>query len=108
MVVEAAGVGDTFRQAIEVAKPRGKIIIYGIPVRPVDGIDFGKVLCKNLTMVNAAGIPDGYTRAISLASSKQIELKSLVTHKFSLEEINKAFKVVQNREGGVIRALIKP
>lgn len=108
VVIEAAGVGDTFHQAIEIAKPLGKIIIYGIPVKAVDGIDFGKFILNNLTMVNAAGIPDGYRRAIDLASSRQIDLKSLITHEFNLEEIKEAFNVVKNREGGVIRALIKP
>ena len=40
-----------------------------------------------------------FPRAIRLVESGQVDVRSLVTHKFSLEEAQKAFAIAKRREG---------
>lgn len=47
-----------------------------------------------------------YSRAIELVATGSIELESLITHRFSLADSAKAFKVAQVREG--LKVVIAP
>jgi L-iditol 2-dehydrogenase len=40
-----------------------------------------------------------YPRAIELVSKRLVDVRSLVTHRFPLEQATEAFKVAERREG---------
>jgi L-iditol 2-dehydrogenase len=107
VVYEAAGVVETFLQAIKVAAKTGKIGIYGIPVKPVDGFDAGEFLLKALKLISASGSPRAFPDAISVSSSGKVDLSPVITHRFKFEEIQKAMEVVRDRKGGVIKAIVR-
>ena len=107
VVYEAAGVPETVIQTVKVARKTGKIGIYGVPVKPVDGFDFGEFLCKALKLISASGSPRAFPNAISVASSGKVDLKPVITHRFRFEDIQKAMEIVRDRKDGVIKALVK-
>jgi L-iditol 2-dehydrogenase len=47
-------------------------------------------------------------RAISLMRQGKINARPLITHLFPLSEIREGFPLFNEREGGVIKVLIKP
>ena len=47
-----------------------------------------------------------YPAAIDLVRSGKVDVRSIVTHRFPIEEIEKAFRLVENYEDGVIKAVI--
>jgi len=47
-------------------------------------------------------------RAIPLMADGRLNLKSLITHRFSLDEINEAFDTFTGRVGGAIKVIVKP
>lgn len=107
IVYEAAGVEQTFIDSIKVAATRGTISFYGVPTGPVNGLDMGMFLLKDLKMVAAAGSPRCFKSAISAAARGNVDLRPLITHRFELSETAKAMALVKNREDGVVKALIK-
>jgi threonine dehydrogenase-like Zn-dependent dehydrogenase len=48
------------------------------------------------------------SRAIPLMADGRINLKPLITHTFSLDEINRAFDTFTGRMGGAIKVIVKP
>jgi threonine dehydrogenase-like Zn-dependent dehydrogenase len=38
----------------------------------------------------------------------RLDVKPLITHRFSLEEINKALATFTGRQGGAIKVIVKP
>lgn len=107
IVYEAAGVGQTFVDSIKVAAPKATISFYGVPTQPVDGMDMGMFLLKDLKMVAAAGHPRCFVDSISAAASRRVDLRPLITHRFDLEDTQRAMQLVKNREDGVVKALVK-
>jgi L-iditol 2-dehydrogenase len=47
-----------------------------------------------------------YPRAIELVKSKQVDVCSLVTHRFPLERAREAFEIAAKREG--LKVLVEP
>ena len=61
---------------------------------------------KGLAIKLSRRMKHTYPRAIQLAASGKIDLRSLVTHRFSLAEFRKAFSIAQKREG--LKVVIEP
>jgi threonine dehydrogenase-like Zn-dependent dehydrogenase len=47
-------------------------------------------------------------RAIPLLADGRLNLKPLITHKFSLDDVNEALDTFINRKGGAIKVILKP
>jgi L-iditol 2-dehydrogenase len=105
-IFESAGVQDTVSQVINIAAPKGKICIYGVPIRPIDNVDFAEFLMRDLTMVAAAGAQNTFSQAIKIVSSGILDIEKVITHTFPLEEIEHAFEVTDKRLDGVAKSII--
>ncbi|KKL46296.1 hypothetical protein LCGC14_2346960, partial [marine sediment metagenome] len=70
-----------------------------------DGFDIGRVMFREMEIIGSLGCrPVDYPRIINLVKNGSLLLKPLVTHTFSLSEINEAFNVMRSGEG--IRIII--
>jgi len=49
-----------------------------------------------------------YPRAITLVERGMIDLSAMITHRFSLEQANAAFRQVRDYSDGVIKAAVYP
>ncbi len=105
-VFEAAGVQDTMESMIKLTAHKGKICIYGVPVNPINNIDFADFLMKDLTMVAAAGAQNTFSQAIKIISSGAVDIEKVITHSFPLEEIEHAFEVTDKRLDGVAKSIV--
>jgi threonine dehydrogenase-like Zn-dependent dehydrogenase len=47
-------------------------------------------------------------RAIPLVADGRLNLKPLITHRFSLDDVNEALDTFTGRKGGAIKVIIKP
>ena len=94
--------------AIRMAKPMGKILLLGIPYKPVT-VDFEELIQRNKSIHTARG--EGWSnvsRAVSLVASRKVTLKPYLSHSFPLDEISKAFKTFVERIGGAVKVIVKP
>jgi L-iditol 2-dehydrogenase len=96
---EAAGDPDAVEAAIAAVKPGGKTILIGIP--SADRISFTASTArrKDLTIKVVHRMKHTYPRAFQLVASGRAEVRSMVTHRFPLKDIARAFAAAQNREG---------
>jgi L-iditol 2-dehydrogenase len=96
---EAAGENDAVETAMAVVRPGGRVILAGIP--DDDHISFSASVArrKGLTIKMVRRMKFTYPRAIQLVQSGQVDLKSLVTQVFPLEQGQLAFTSAARREG---------
>jgi len=47
-------------------------------------------------------------RLMEMVKHHRVDLSSLITHRFSLDEIGKAYEVFSERKDGVMKVAIKP
>jgi len=108
IVIEAAGVADTVRQAIELVKNSGTILFFGIPIAPVDGVDFASIVTKDVSLLSCCATSPGHSASLRLMAEGRVTLKPLITHHCNLEEIEKGFALMKERRDEVIRIILKP
>jgi len=103
---EAAGSLDTPQQCIDSVKPGGKIIIIGICPEDKISIKSTNARRKGVTIKLVRRMKNTYPRTISLVENNDIDLNSIITHKFKLEEAEKAFRTVAAYDDNIIKAVI--
>ena len=113
VVIDAVGSVETLNQAIEIAKPNGDILLFGLPTTEAKVLfDWSTMFKKNLNIKaihgsqNEKGLPD-FKLACEMIMKKEIDVSDFVTHVFDVEEIQKAFDLVENKQDGVIKAAIR-
>ena len=108
LVIESSGGTEAPQMAIDMVKRMGKILLLGFPEGSVNA-DFSMLGKDNKSIHTVRG--EGWAncgRAVSLLASKKVNLKRLVTHSFSLNDISEAFKTFKERIGGAIKVVVKP
>lgn len=104
--IVACGADQAVRDAISMTRRLGRIMIYGVFNKPIDGIDVEAIMIKELTIYGSAGASWAYDAAISLISSKRVKIESMITHRFKLENLEKAFKIIEERKEGYIKGMV--
>ena len=96
---EAAGAQAAIDDAFAAVRPGGKVILAGIPDDDKTSFSASAARRKGLTIKLVRRMKHTYPRAIELVSNGLIDVRSLVTHRFPLEQASEAFRVAERREG---------
>jgi L-iditol 2-dehydrogenase len=96
---EAAGEQDAVDDAFAAVRSGGKVILAGIPDDDRASFSASVARRKGLTIKLVRRMKHTYPRAIELVSKDLVDVRSIVTHRFSLEESEEAFRVAERREG---------
>ena len=96
---EAAGTQDAVDDAVASVRPGGKVILAGIPNDDRTYFSASIARRKGLTIKLVRRMKHTYPRAIELVSKGLVDVRSLVTHRFPLQEAREAFRVAERREG---------
>lgn len=104
LVVECAGVQETFDQAVEMTRGGGKILLVGVFEKALNW-DPAKVMAKNLNLIGCLG--GNFPGSIEMIRSGKVNVKPYVTHRFSLDEAAEAFKT-QLKDPGAVKVMLIP
>ncbi len=95
VAIEAVGLPPTLTVCADIVKPGGNVANVGVHGKPVE-LKMEELWIKNINismgLVNSNTIP----QLIKAVGSNKINVGSLITHKFSLGEIEKAYDVFLN------------
>lgn len=102
VVLEVAGVEDTFRLAWECARPNATVTVVALYDKPQQ-LPLPDMYGKNLTF--KTGGVDGCDCAeiLSLIEQEKIDTTPLITHRFPLKNIEEAYRIFENKLEGVIK-----
>jgi L-iditol 2-dehydrogenase len=108
LVLEATNSPDGFHHAAEAARIGGRIVLAGIP----DGDRYGlpAALCrrKGLKVKFSRRMGHVYPRAIRLVSEGAVDVDSIVTHRFGLEDAGQGFSLQADCRDGALKSIIVP
>ncbi|MBC7877186.1 MAG: zinc-binding dehydrogenase [Anaerolineales bacterium] len=96
---EAAGEQETVDDAFAAVLPGGKVILAGIPNDDVTSFSASTARRKGLTIKLVRRMKHTYPRAIELVQSGKVDVSSLITHRFPLEQVSDAFRLAARRDG---------
>ena len=106
VVFDAAGENAAVEMAVAAARPGGKVILVGIPADDCTSFTASVARRKGLTFKMVRRMKLTYPRAIQLVASGKVNVSSLVTHRFPLDQAIEAFSVAARREG--LKVIITP
>ena len=106
VVLEVAGAENTFRLAWECARPNATVTVVALYDKPQQ-LPLPDMYGKNLTF--KTGGVDGCDCAeiLRLIEQGRIDTTPLITHRFSLNEIEEAYRIFENRLDGVIKVAVE-
>jgi L-iditol 2-dehydrogenase len=96
---EAAGTQDAVDTAFAAVSTGGKVVLAGIPDDDRTSFSASTARRKGLTIKLVRRMKHTYPRAIELVSKDLVDVRSIVTHRFPLEQAREAFRVAERREG---------
>ena len=105
VVIEVAGSGDSFQLAWQSARPNAIVTVVALYDRP-QILPLPDMYGKNLTF--KTGGVDGCDCAeiLSLIENGLIDTTPLITHRYSLADIEEAYRVFESRAEGVIKIAV--
>jgi 2-desacetyl-2-hydroxyethyl bacteriochlorophyllide A dehydrogenase len=105
---DTVGTADTRRQAMAMLHRGGRLVCLAGKDEPL-GFEYA-ALCGERAVVTAANSPyPDLTRAIELAQRGRVRLGPLVTHRFPLDEVERAFQAAQDRDRtGALKVVLQP
>ncbi len=106
IVFEAAGAEETVMQSIMAARTGGEVVWIGIPAVDHVKVDPHAVRRKELLIKGLRRFKYNYQKSIEFVASGTIVVKDMITHEFKLEDVSKAFKLVENYEDSIMKAVI--
>jgi L-iditol 2-dehydrogenase len=111
LVVEFAGTPEAARQAIQLARRGGRVVLAGAtgPGRELSGVDLSTVVRGHLDILGSLANPRGVSRrGLELLARKAVEIGPLITHHFGLDEFAEAWATFVERRDGAIRVMLHP
>jgi L-iditol 2-dehydrogenase len=107
VAIEAAWGGDAVAQAVELARPGGRVVLVGIPSEDCCAFKHSTARRKGLTIVFSRRMKHCYPRAIRLVEQGKVDVRSLITHRFPLERAAEAFALNAMYKDNVVKVMIE-
>lgn len=106
VVIIAIGIPGLVNPSLELARKGGRVNLFaGFSKDDMAEIDVNIIHYNELIVTGASALSrEGYKQALSLISSGLIDIEALITHRFSLDEINQAMLSAQ--KGDAIKIII--
>lgn len=103
---EAVGIPALMTRAYGSLRNGGRLVVVGFSAEDMT-LNAGRMMYREMEVKGSLGCrPVDYPRVIALAAEGKIKIKELVTNKFPLEDIGKAFDLLRKGEG--IRSVVIP
>jgi threonine dehydrogenase-like Zn-dependent dehydrogenase len=111
VVIEATGTQSGLDLATAMVRPHGVISILGYH-QSSRNVDMATWNWKALEVVNAHvrdrdRLRESVRRGLDLAATNRLDLGALITHRFPSDQIDDAFRALQNKPDGFVKAVIE-
>jgi len=107
MAMDCAGTSESFAQALELAAPGARVVLYGVYPDPLPEARVLKIVLKNLCVYGSVCDRVGWNDVIAWVEQGRLNLKELITHTFPLEEAPHAYEYVRQGSDELVKAVLK-
>jgi 2-desacetyl-2-hydroxyethyl bacteriochlorophyllide A dehydrogenase len=104
-VVETAGTAEAVSEALSLVRPGGRVVLTGLPHEPTP-VQFFSVVRREVTITGSMIYQDEFAEAMRLVADGHVRTRPLITHRFTLDEIGRAFDA--HRDPGSIKVAVVP
>ena len=106
--VEASGHPAAFEDCITATRQGGTISVVGIYERPIENLDMGVAVVRDLTICCSVASPNAFEQTLRLMATGKLQVAPLVTHVLDLAEAEKAFEIQRSQPDKRIKIHLQP
>ena len=113
IVIEAVGKAETILHAIDIAKPLGNVVFFGLPESnqhvPFNYFKFFMKQLKMYAVVGAQAEEDlsSFHQALDWIARRDIDVTKMVSHRLSLEAIDQAMVLAHERDEDALKVTLE-
>jgi 2-desacetyl-2-hydroxyethyl bacteriochlorophyllide A dehydrogenase len=109
VVIDAAGAPELMGAALEMLRPGGRLLVYGISHRPLVDFTTFPLYFKELTIYGSRALtPGDFEPAIRLVTSGAVDFEGFITATYPLDRVAAAFEDYERNPGAILRLVIVP
>ncbi len=108
VAVEAGWADVLVQEAIDVVRPGGRVVLVGIPHEDTLSINHSVARRKGLTLLFSRRMAFTYPHAIRLVENGTVNVRGLISHRFTLDHTPEAFALNDRYEHDVLKVMITP
>ena len=104
LVIVASGSSAALVQALNVVRKGGKVCLFGVPAKGSRlDYDFSDIFNCEISIVTSNAATEAETKAaLKLMEERRLNLASLITHRFKLDDFESAVQTAQRGDCGKI------
>jgi len=100
LVVESSGALSALGQAVELVRPAGTVLVFGIVSATSGDFPFYQLYIKEVAVVNSrAALPRDYAAAIDLVARGRVDVGPILAQRFELDEAAEALATFRDTPG---------
>lgn len=106
---ECSGAKGTFAQAVRMVRKGGRVALLGVATDDVmEELPFKYVTHNEIAIFGSRANPNVSGKVLRLMSSGELNVKDMISHRFSLDRFADALDTFVNRKGNAIKVVILP
>jgi L-iditol 2-dehydrogenase len=105
---ECAGAIPTLKQSMEAARNGGMVQLVGNQTEMMPPVPFFEIMNRELTVKGTFRYANCYPASIAVTAAGLVNVKALITHHYSLEELPEAMAWVEGNKDKVVKAVVHP
>ncbi|MDA0706366.1 MAG: alcohol dehydrogenase catalytic domain-containing protein [Proteobacteria bacterium] len=99
LVIDCAGAASTLAQSIDIARPGGRLLLFGIYTFREAALPFYQLYYKELTIINSrAATRADFQTCIDLVCNGHVELDAMISDVLPLTDLEKAITMLDQRD----------
>ena len=107
VVFETAGTATTAQQSVEVVKKGGTIVLIGLGVQTAIPMNTTRLIVNEIKVLGVHRYANIYDRAIALVAQGTIDVASLITGEFSLDDVEEGLNASEKEPTKTVKSMIR-
>lgn len=108
IIFEAAGGDQTFREALELVKPEGRVMVLGIPSLDEQQYSARVPRRKETTVMFCRRSRETLHECLAMIADGRLQIDAFPVKEYTLDQSSEALEDSIKREGDVVRAIVCP
>jgi L-iditol 2-dehydrogenase len=106
VVLEGVGITQTVRQAMDMVRKGGMVSLDGVPTEALSAVPIADVVKYEVDVRGNRAHANLAGPSAALVESGQVDVESLITHRFTLSEFDDAYAAATDPEADAIRVVM--
>lgn len=108
LALETAGNAKALQSALSSVKRGGRVVIVGLPPEDVATLNINDIVGSEIDIYGVFRYSNTYPTAIKIIANSDVDIKNIMTHYYTLDEVKDAFEKAITDKTNAIKIMVTP